>query len=181
MMRINCRLKALIFVGAVFLLLMTLPVRASPQEDYLDRVAPVAQEICRQYGIPPSAYLGMSALESGWGRSWLAVNANNYFGRKCLSDPCVEVWTPEYRDGIRRMEPHMFQVYPTLRAAIHGYCQQFFRTWPDRTPIYKFDARNAEAFIRSIVPPYATDPEYIGKVLGIIRRYDLTRYDQISP
>ena len=151
---------------------------ASPQQDFLDRLAPVAQEIVPGYGLWPSVFLAQAALESGWGRSYLAQTANNYFGRKCLDSPCVEIWTPEYRDGVRLIEPHMFQVYPTIRAAIHGYCQQFYRTWSNGTRIYNFDASSPESFVRSIWPTYATDPKYVGKVLDIIRRYDLTRYDR---
>ena len=151
---------------------------ASPQSDFLDKMGPVAQEIVPGYGLWPSVFLAQAALESGWGRSYLSQNANNYFGRKCLASPCVEVWTPEYRDGVRLMEPHMFQVYPTIRAAVHGYCQQFYRTWSNGTRIYNFDASSPESFVRSIWPTYATDPKYVGKVLDIIRRYDLTRYDK---
>jgi flagellum-specific peptidoglycan hydrolase FlgJ len=162
----------------IFLLLLLPPALASPQQDFLNRVAPVAQEIVPQYGLFPSVFLSQAALESGWGRSWLATNVNNYFGRKCLADPCVEVWTPEYRDGVRRIEPHMFQVYLTLPEAIHGYCRQFFRKWKDGTSVYNFDARSPEAFARSIWPTYASDPKYVDKVIRIIRQYDLTKYDR---
>jgi flagellum-specific peptidoglycan hydrolase FlgJ len=167
-------------LAIIFLLLFLIPAMAltSPQQDFLDRMAPIAQEIVPQYGLHPSAYLAQSALESDWGRSLLARQANNYFGRKCLESPCVEIWTPEYHDGVRSMEPHMFQVYPTIRAAVHGYCRQFFRTWSNGTQIYKFDAGSPESFVRSIWPTYASDPKYVGKVLDIIRRYDLEKYDR---
>ena len=55
---------------------------ASPQSDFLDKMGPVAQEIVPGYGLWPSVFLAQAALESGWGRSYLAVAANNYFGRK---------------------------------------------------------------------------------------------------
>ena len=171
--------KAIAFVMTLLLVVALMGVAfASSQQEFIDRLAPVAQEIVPQYGLWPSVFLAQAALESGWGRSYLAQNANNYFGRKCLDSPCVEIWTPEYRDGVRLIEPHMFQVYPTIRTAIHGYCQQFYRTWSNGTRIYNFDASSPESFVRSIWPTYATDPKYVGKVLDIIRRYDLTRYDK---
>lgn len=151
---------------------------ASPQQDFLDHVAPVAQQIVPQYGLWPSVFLAQAALESGWGNSFLAKHANNYFGRKCLVDPCVEVWTPETRDGVRVMEPHWFQMYLTLPAAVHGYCQQFYRRWIDGTRVYVFDASTPETFVRSIAGRYATDPQYAQKVMDRVRRYNLTRFDK---
>ena len=151
---------------------------ASPQSDFLDKMGPVAQEIVPQYGLWPSVFLAQAALESGWGTSLLSRQANNYFGRKCLESPCIEIWTPEYRDGVRLMEPHMFQVYPTVRAAIHGYCQQFFRKWKSGAPVYSFDASTQESFVRSIWPTYASDPKYVDKVLNIIEKWGLKSWDK---
>ena len=75
-------LVAVMFAGCVV-------ATAAPQ-DFIDRMGPVAQEIVPGYGLWPSVFLAQAALESGWGRSWLAVNANNYFGRKCLAEPCID-------------------------------------------------------------------------------------------
>lgn len=151
---------------------------ASPQSNFLDKMGPVAQEIVPKYGLFPSVFLAQAALESGWGRSYLAQTANNYFGRKCLEEPCIEVWTPEYREGVKSIELKKFQLYPTLDTAIHGYCQQFFRRWKSGEPVYKTDFRSPEAFVHSIARTYATDPKYAEKVLKVIKQYDLERYDR---
>ena len=171
--------KRLIFGLLLAALLVFTPlVQAATPEAFIARMGPLAQEIAPQYGIPPSAFLGQAALESGWGTSWLAENANNYFGRKCLADPCVVIETPEYRNGVRVMEPHSFQVYESVEAAIHGYCKQFYRTWSSGARVYDFDGSSPEAFIRSIAPRYATDPRYAEKVLSIIWEYDLEAWDK---
>ena len=151
---------------------------ASPESDFLDRMGPVAQEIVPKYGLFPSVFLAQAALESGWGRSYLAQNANNYFGRKCLEEPCIEVWTPEYVNGVKQIELKKFQFYFTITSATHGYCQQFYRRWKSGTLVYTINTSNAEAFVHSIAPIYATDPEYAEKVLKVIEQYDLKRYDR---
>lgn len=150
---------------------------ASPQDEFIDRMAPVAQEILPGYGLWPSVFIAQAALESGWGRSWLATTANNYFGRKCLELPCIEIKTPEYRRGQQMIEAHSFQIYDSLPAAVHGYCQQFFRRWESGVLIYNMDASTPETFIRSVAPRYATDPRYADKVIRIINEYDLRRFD----
>ena len=154
------------------------PVATASPTQFIDRMGPIAQEIVPGYGLWPSVFLAQAALESGWGTSLLSQQANNYFGRKCLESPCVEIWTPEYRDGVRLMEPHMFQVYPTVRAAIHGYCQQFSRKWKSGAPVYNFDASSPENFVRSIWPTYASDPKYVDKVLNIIEKWGLKSWDK---
>jgi flagellum-specific peptidoglycan hydrolase FlgJ len=162
-------LVAVMFAGCVV-------ATAAPQ-DFIAQMGPVAQEIVPGYGLWPSVFLAQAALESGWGRSWLAVNANNYFGRKCLSEPCVDVWTPEYRQGVKTIELHRFQWYPTTRAAVHGYCQQFFRTYASGAAVYRFDVSSPEVFVRSIWPTYASDPKYVDKVLNIIEKWGLKSWD----
>ena len=163
-------LFAVMFAGCVV-------ATAAPQ-DFIAQMGPVAQEIVPGYGLWPSVFLAQAALESGWGRSWLAVNANNYFGRKCLAEPCIDVWTPEYRQGIKTVELHRFQWYPTITAAVHGYCQQFFRRYESGAPVYpELDASTPETFVRSIAPRYASDPRYAEKVLRIIDEWGLKSWD----
>ncbi len=44
--------------------------------------------------LPPALVLAQAALESGWGTSRLAVEANNLFGRRCFyAEDCYEVET----------------------------------------------------------------------------------------
>lgn len=43
-------------------------------------VIKLAQESQEKYGVPASVTLAQYATESGYGTSWLAQNANNYFG-----------------------------------------------------------------------------------------------------
>jgi flagellum-specific peptidoglycan hydrolase FlgJ len=41
-----------------------------------------------------------------------------------------------------------------------------------------FNAHDAEAFTRAIADAgYATDPQYAGKIISIIRSHNLTRFD----
>jgi flagellar protein FlgJ len=152
---------------------------ASPQQDFIDKMGPVAQEIVPGYGLWPSVFIAQAALESGWGTSILAVYANNYFGRKCLQLPCLEIKTPEYRYGMCRTEKHWFQMYPDLRAAVHGYCQQFFRVYEKSgARVYpELDASTPESQIRSVAHRYATDPRYAQKVLDIIDEWGLAVWD----
>ena len=48
--------------------------------NFSPEVIRLAQETQAKYGVPASVTLAQYATESGYGKSWLARNANNYFG-----------------------------------------------------------------------------------------------------
>jgi len=45
---------------------------AISHEEFIDRIAPYAQELQKGYGILPSIIIGQAILESDWGQSSLA-------------------------------------------------------------------------------------------------------------
>ena len=49
---------------------------------FIDLISPLAIEDMRTSGILASVTIAQAILESGWGTSELAVNANNFFGMK---------------------------------------------------------------------------------------------------
>ena len=53
---------------------------------YIDAFAPIAVQEMERTGIPASIKLAQALLESNYGRSEMAINANNHFGIKCGSE-----------------------------------------------------------------------------------------------
>jgi flagellum-specific peptidoglycan hydrolase FlgJ len=162
----------------ILLLVISGGACASPQQDFIDELAPIAQEILPSYGLWPSDLLGQACQESGFGKSELAKKANNYFGRKCAQEPCIWILTPEYRNGKKVMELHQFQVYETVEEAVRDYAKKLLRKYSSGVPVYNIDASTPFTFIDSIAHTYATDPNYAIAVKRIIIEYELTKYDQ---
>lgn len=52
------------------------------QIDFIEKLAPAAQESARRFGVPASVTLAQAILESRWGQSGLAREGNNFFGIK---------------------------------------------------------------------------------------------------
>ena len=52
------------------------------KEDFVNEISKYAIEANEKWGIPASAIIGMAILESGYGTTRIAVNANNIFGVK---------------------------------------------------------------------------------------------------
>ena len=55
----------------------------SHQEKYIERYAEIAVSEMYRSGVPASITLAQGLLESGYGRSELALKSNNHFGIKC--------------------------------------------------------------------------------------------------
>ena len=69
--------------------------------DYIEKYAKIAVKKMNEHGIPASITLAQGILESGAGKSELALKSNNHFGIKCHND-----WTGErvYHDDDKKGE-----------------------------------------------------------------------------
>lgn len=70
------RLFLLIIFTAIF---QSASARYTPKE-YIDKFAPIAMMMMREYEIPASVMLGIAFLESGYGNSRNAILLKNHFG-----------------------------------------------------------------------------------------------------
>ena len=59
---------------------------AGEKESFIEDVSRLAREAENDYGVPATALAAMAALESGYGWTRTAINANNLFGWKYVSD-----------------------------------------------------------------------------------------------
>ncbi|MGG6311279.1 glycoside hydrolase family 73 protein [Paenibacillus macerans] len=143
--------------------------------EFIEAVAPAAVAQFRQSGVPASLTIAQAALESNWGTSGLARQANNLFGIKG-SGPAGSLILPttEYRGG------------KTVRvnAAFRKY-----RTWSESIADHaKLLSANRYAGARNRTGPeaaravaaagYASDPKYADKLIRLMDSYDLTQYDK---
>ncbi|BAL90667.1 putative glucosaminidase [Actinoplanes missouriensis 431] len=152
--------------------------------EFIAAAAPGAQQGWRDYGVPPSVTIAQSILESGWGRSGLSSADKNFFGIKCQNGAygphatgCHVYTTTECtKAGKCFQTADAFRTYSTMARSFrdHGH---FLKVNKRYTPAFAH-TRNADKFIEQIWKAgYATDPKYVAKVTGIMKTYDLYRYD----
>jgi len=163
------------------------PPSTSPSmttEQFIAAAVPGAQQGWRQYGVPPSVTIAQAILESGWGRSGLAVNHKNYFGIKCqngkfgtLANGCYTYRTNECtKAGTCFATTGSFRTYATMAHSFrdHG---NFLRVNSRYKPAFDHTT-DANKFIWTVWKAgYATDPNYYTKVTGIMSSHDLYQYD----
>lgn len=145
-------------------------------QKFLSEIKSGAMELWDKFGILPSVAAGQAALESAWGTSGLAVRYNNLFGIKGTykgNSALMNTW--EVYGGKRYDIKDNFRSYPDWGTSILDY--GVFLTVNKRYA-KAIGLKNYRSQIREIHSAgYATDPKYSDKVISIIEKYDLDKWD----
>ena len=139
---------------------------------YIDKFAPIAQDEMRQYQIPASITLAQGILESGVGFGRLAVEGNNHFGIKCHRG-----WNggKVFHDDDAKGE--CFRTYDDPAESYRDH--SVFLSGRQRYAfLFKLNKKDYIAWAKGLKKAgYATDPKYPKKIISIIERYKLYKYD----
>jgi flagellum-specific peptidoglycan hydrolase FlgJ len=142
---------------------------------YIRAYAPIAVNEMHQYKIPASITLAQGILESGSGRSVLALKSNNHFGIKCHTQ-----WTGErvYHDDDEKGECFRKYQYPETSYNDHS----LFLTQRKRYAfLFDYHIRNYKKWAYGLRKAgYATDKKYPVKLLKIISNYKLYEFDKVK-
>ena len=138
---------------------------------YIDTYAPIAQEEMRNYKIPASITLAQGILESGAGEGELTRKANNHFGIKCHGWKGGQV----FHDDDRRQE--CFRKYKDAKYSFRDH--SLFLTERKRyAALFDLQPDDYEGWAKGLkAAGYATDRAYPTKLISLIERYALYRYD----
>ena len=139
---------------------------------YIYKFAPIAQDEMRQFQIPASITLAQGILESGVGFGRLAVEGNNHFGIKCHRG-----WNggKMYHDDDVKGE--CFRTYDDPAESYRDH--SIFLSGRQRYAfLFKLNKKDYIAWAKGLKKAgYATDPKYPKKIISIIERYKLYKYD----
>ena len=176
----------------------------SEAERWITLLAPDAMTVCHKNGLLASVMLAQASLETGWGKTDLAQR-HNIFGMKCdLINGTWDEWStwdhsmwyekysPEEYNGVVRQVKSRFRVYNSYRQCMEDYAAFLLHVRNDKGLKYasiKGETDPAKVIHRirigtgtdSHPEGYATDSGYEVKVLNLIKKYNLTQYDGISP
>lgn len=138
---------------------------------YIKLYAPIAQEEMALYKIPASITLAQGILESGAGEGELTLKANNHFGIKCHG------WSGGgvYHDDDRPQECFRKYNHPKYSYRDHS----LFLTERKRyAGLFELDIDDYVGWAKGLkAAGYATDRKYPDKLISLIERYELYKYD----
>ena len=145
-------------------------------QEYIEKYAPIAVKKMNQYRIPASITLAQGILESGSGRSDLAVRSNNHFGIKCHKgwqgksvthdDDAIGECFRKYQYPEQSYDDHSKFLLGRKRYA------NLFKLRPTDYRGWAYGLKKAG---------YATDKKYPAKLIALIKKYNLDKYDRMKP
>ncbi len=146
--------------------------------EFIKQIAAAALKYYTTYKILPSLTIAQACLESGWGKTGLAKDCNNFFGMKWTSScgtDCKEYSTREQKkDGTWYTIKAKFRKYPTVADGIKGYYDFLsYARYKNLKGIT--DYREACTTIKE--DGWATDVSYTQKLKEMVQAYELWRYD----
>lgn len=152
----------------------------STQEQFIAVIGEAAQESQVVSRVPASVTVAQAILESDWGRSQLAKRANNLFGIKALSGPgpagVINMNTWEVISGRNVTVNAAFRAYNNVYESVADH-DRFLTDNKRYAPAFKH-TDNADQFTREIHKAgYATDPAYTTKLVNLMKKYNLYRFD----
>lgn len=152
---------------------------------FIEQIAILVKKYAPQYGIKVcSPIIAQAILESASGTSELAVNANNFFGLKYRIGRCptacgvyYKIGSEQNRDGTYTSSNMKWMKFQSMEDGVIGYFD--FTNIPNYAAIKGVES--PRLYLENIKRAgYATSLGYVDKVMNVIKKYALTKYDVIN-
>lgn len=155
------------------------------REQFIQEAVKYVREFAPKYGIKVySAPLAQFCLESNFGTSELAVNAHNYAGLKYRVERCPSASGTYYKIGSEQNADSSYTssmmkwfMFPDFRSGIEGYFQ--FINIANYASVKGIT--DPEIYLNNIKKAgYCTSHAYVSNCMNLIKKYNLTQYDNID-
>jgi flagellum-specific peptidoglycan hydrolase FlgJ len=142
-------------------------------EEYIEQYKDISMQEMRTYKIPASITLAQGILESSSGQSALTLRSNNHFGIKCHVG-----WTGEYTHHDDDEKGECFRVYKDPKTSFEDH-SKFLTTRSRYASLFELDPGDYVGWAEGLSKAgYATDRRYPAKLIGLIEKYGLDKYDK---
>jgi len=174
--------KIILLAVLVCWAIMSIDVQGQDPNEYIRKYKSIAMQEMDRAGIPASIKLAQGILESGSGKSTLARKAKNHFGMKCGSAWRGKTYYHEDDDYDEngRLIKSCFRVFKNAKASYIAH-SEFLRD-PRKAyrygPLFDLNPKDYKAWAYGLKRSgYATSATYAEKLIKIIERYELYRFD----
>lgn len=139
---------------------------------YITNFNEIAKQNMKLHGVPASITLAQGILESGAGKGKLALSANNHFGIKCHKG-----WTGDSVKHDDDAEQECFRKYEQPQESYKDH-SLFLTSRPRYASLFKLDKGDYQSWAKGLkAAGYATDVKYPDKLIGLIERFELYKFD----
>lgn len=145
---------------------------ADEYDDYVSLYKDIAIREMMDYGIPASITLAQGILESGLGKSYVAVEGNNHFGIKCHND-----WSGATLRHDDDANQECFRKYDNPEQSFIDH-SQFLKNRARYSFLFELDRTDYKGWAKGLKEAgYATDPKYPTRLINLIEEHNLHQYD----
>ncbi|MCW1911175.1 glycoside hydrolase family 73 protein [Lactiplantibacillus paraplantarum] len=150
----------------------------SSTDGFLAAIKPGAINTWSKYQVLPSITAAQAILESGWGSSGLAVQANNLFGIKgSYNGQSVTMTTKEEdANGNPYYVNAQFRKYPDWATSVEDHGNFFHDNSRYHNILGLKDYKQEANLIQQ--DGYATAVDYASSLINLIQQYGLDQWDQ---
>jgi hypothetical protein len=143
--------------------------------EYIDKYSPVAIREMKLFHIPASITLSQGLIESGAGKSELAVKANNHFGIKCHDG-----WDGATFSQDDDAPQECFRKYKSADESFRDH-SLFLTQRPRYALLFKLGVFDYKGWANGLSKAgYATNPRYADILIKVIEDYELDKYDSFK-
>jgi flagellum-specific peptidoglycan hydrolase FlgJ len=151
------------------------------QKQFIDMIGQAARQHYPIYKILPSLTIAQAILESAWGKSGLSRKAYNYFGMKAGAAWKGATYNSKTQEQTVAGQSFTinadFRAYTNVSDGIKGYYE--FLQYPRYANLKGVtDYKLACTLIKQ--DGWATDVSYTAKLVSLIEKYGLSKYDQME-
>ncbi|WP_407649686.1 glucosaminidase domain-containing protein [Thermaerobacillus caldiproteolyticus] len=152
--------------------------------NFIQEIASYAQRIQEKYKILASLVIAQACLESNFGQSGLAQKGKNLFGIKgSYNGQSIKMKTTEFRNGKEYQTDAAFRKYPSWLESLEDLAKLYVNgvSW-DRNKYKPIVGETNYILACKKVQEcgYCTDPNYATKLINIIEKYELHKYDKVG-
>ncbi len=165
------------------------PKQNMTNAEFVEYIGNLARQDMKKTGVLASVTTAQAILESGYGKSGLARNANNLFGIKAgtiwnsaaWSGKTYSVKTQEYLNGKYVTIVDKFRAYDSWENSLLDHSSYLRNAKKGSKLRYEGittcrDYKKAAQIIKD--GGYATAPNYVPVLCNVIRSWNLTKYDK---
>jgi hypothetical protein len=176
-------LKKTLFISLLALLPLIYSCRTSSKlvtsqstvqlaQDYINAYKDIAVSEMKRTGIPASITLAQGMVESDFGRSSLAREANNHFGIKCHED-----WVGPYITKDDDSKDECFRKYISADRSFYDH-SDFLKSKPRYGFLFEIASTDYKSWAHGLKKAgYATNPDYANMLIRKIEENNLSYYD----
>lgn len=141
--------------------------------NYIDNYSKLAVQSMKTYKIPASVKLAQAIYSSNAGQSKVAKEAKNHFGLLCNAEYQGE----QYYETSDR-SGNCYRTYNTVAESFQDH-NIFLTTRPRYESLFQLAPTDYRAWANGLQAcGYSINPEYAQRLIAIIEKYTLTRFDK---